>query len=159
MYCSAARYSMLVLFISIGLALSGASASLGPEERLHLHKLAESNPSINFDIYFYWQSFEIPPAMYSRLDLLVEALASSDLRCSRFEIRGYADVAEHVGFSMELSLLRAGRVMRYLMSKGISRERLRPRGSGAQTEKPNAYVRIVNIGTIKGCSESPQGNE
>jgi outer membrane protein OmpA-like peptidoglycan-associated protein len=132
--------------------MSGASASLRPGERLYMQKLAESKPDVSVEIGFDLQSFELRQDMFPVLDDVAEALASSVLRCSRFEIHGYSDVAEHVGFSMELSLLRAGTVMRYLMSKGISKERLRPRGSGAQTEKPNAPVRIVILGIIKDCS-------
>lgn len=159
MYCSAVRNSVLVLFILIVLTKAGALASMTPEERLHVQEIAEDKVSIDLSISFNLNSFDIRPVSFVVLRSLAEALTTPDLRCTRVEIHGYSDVAEHIGFSMELSLLRAGTVMRYLMSKGISKERMRPRGLGAQTENPNAVVRIVNAGTIKGCSESPQGNE
>ena len=142
MYCSAVRHSVLILFISIGLAMLGASAS----------------PSVSTGIECEWQSFEIRPNSFPILDNLAKALASPELQCAEFEIDGYTNVAEHIGFSMELSLLRAGSVMKYLISRGISRERMRPRALGAQAEIPNGFVRIINVGIIEGCPEAPQRN-
>jgi hypothetical protein len=144
--------------VSIRIYLLLFFAALGFSEPIHSHLVIreEDRPSIVLEIAFLTDSFELQASRLPQLDELADALQTDSLKCTRIVINGYSAVAEHTGFSMELSLLRAGAVMRYLVSKGVDKRRLIPRGRGPEGDNPNASVEIISIGPMDGCAETKQ---
>ena len=94
--------------------------------------------------------YRIISESYETLNNLAAALKT--LSHFRFDINGYSDATELPVYNMELSLLRAGSVFKYLVDQGVPRDRLRPRGFGSlhpvDSRHPSApinrRVEIVN---------------
>jgi outer membrane protein OmpA-like peptidoglycan-associated protein len=108
-------------------------------------------PAVNLSIEFVTDSAALTEQGTGQLDQLVRALESPNLQEYQFEIAGHTDVSEGIGFSIELSMLRAGAVMRYLVHSGISPDRLTIRGMGPlrpvvpAADPRNARVQVTNI--------------
>jgi outer membrane protein OmpA-like peptidoglycan-associated protein len=146
-------FYLLLVVGGMGFSELPARATLGSVPVGPLVAPETDRPSIVLDIAFLTDSFELQPSSVPELNELADALQHPSLKCTRFVINGYSAVAEHTGFSMELSLLRAGAVMRYLISKGVDKRRLIPRGRGPEGDNPNASVKVISVGPMDECTQ------
>jgi outer membrane protein OmpA-like peptidoglycan-associated protein len=89
-------------------------------------------PSMEFrTIRFEENSYRLVGAKtFETLNDVAGVLSRELLDQKLFLIIGYSDAGELLGFSIELSLLRAGSVLNYLAEKGVARDRLYPLGYG-----------------------------
>lgn len=80
------------------------------------------------NIYFHTGSAELTESNSARLSGLLKALR--DYKKLRIEIAGHTDNVGNSEFNLELSKQRALAVANYLNSRGISADRLKPKGYG-----------------------------
>jgi outer membrane protein OmpA-like peptidoglycan-associated protein len=113
------------------------------------------HPKVSVSVHFEENSYRLVGAeTFWTLNNVAAALNNGLVDQKLFLIIGYSDAGELLGFSIELSLLRAGSVLNYLAGKGVARDRLYPLGYGMlHPEDPddphnpvNRRVVIVNMG-------------
>ncbi|MFL5764833.1 MAG: OmpA family protein [Bacteroidia bacterium] len=114
---------------------------------LAIQKLAGSNASkltVVENIYFAENSSDVKPESFPKLDKMVSSLtANNNLKVL---ITGYTDSKGDDGTNLILSTKRAQKVMDYLVSKGVPKERIKAEGKG-ETKILNRCVNGVD------CSE------
>ncbi len=129
--------------------------SIGLKERKKIAAIEEEAkmPSLDFPIYFGYNSAEISEESFATLKILGEALASDALSKSIFLVKGHTDSKGNAGYNQRLSEARAGAVVEYLASKySIDAKRLKAIGYGeSQIKIPddpesgdNRRVELVN---------------
>jgi outer membrane protein OmpA-like peptidoglycan-associated protein len=93
------------------------SRSLSFDERNHAAAIAESNPSIDLEIYFDYNSAAITQRAIPQLDNLGAALTQSGLNGGTFMVGGHTDGKGGDTYNLGLSDRRAESVKRYLTQK------------------------------------------
>jgi outer membrane protein OmpA-like peptidoglycan-associated protein len=122
----------------------------GPESPKSWKKEYEK-PTVSLNVQFDRNSAALTEVGIRTLDNLAGALRDPALRNDHFEISGHTDESEGIGFSLELSLLRAGAVMKYLVRSGIPAGNLSLRGMGStrplvpSPDPRNSRVVITNL--------------
>lgn len=135
-------------------AVSGAGPSAGhgtaqPTEAVRL----AAKPNISMAIRFDFDSWRIKPESAVALENLAAALASPELRASKFLLEGHTDASGGAAYNQRLSLQRADEVKRYLTARGVEPERVASVGRGATQlvnvvepgSAENRRVRLVNL--------------
>ncbi|HSC64191.1 MAG TPA: OmpA family protein [Caldimonas sp.] len=120
-----------------------------PTEALQL----AAKPNISMAIRFDFDSWRIKPESAEALENLAAALASPELRASRFLLEGHTDATGGAAYNQRLSQQRADEVKRYLTERGVAPERVASVGRGAtqlvNVKDPgsaeNRRVRLVNL--------------
>lgn len=110
--------------------------------------------SISMQIQFAFNSDRIEGASASTMSNLAQALSSDELKSRSFQVIGHTDGVGSAGYNQRLSQMRATSVKRYLMSHGVSTDRLSASGKGASqllnktdpTAAENRRVEIVAAG-------------
>lgn len=110
--------------------------------------------SIDLTVNFELGSSEVTEQAIRQLDILTMVLNDPRLLPYRYEIVGHTDARGDAEYNMRLSLARAAEVRRYLVSKGVNRDRLVIDGRGEdfllyphRPEDPgNRRVEITNAG-------------
>jgi outer membrane protein OmpA-like peptidoglycan-associated protein len=102
-------------------------------------------------IQFEFDSAKLLPESRPLLDNLAKAINSDKLRGFSFVVEGHTDIIGSSEYNQKLSDQRALSVLTYLVSKGVSKERLKAIGKGSTElltpDKPDAAenrrVRII----------------
>lgn len=107
-------------------------------------------------ILFDFNSAALKPQGQAQLGELARAMASAELRFNRFVVEGHTDTYGSNRCNLDLSLKRAGEVRAFLVSQGISLDRLKVKGygkakpivaSGRKAEQAvNRRVEFVKLG-------------
>jgi len=99
-------------------------------------------PSVELVIQFEFNSSTVLSSSKPLLDNLAKAVNSDQLRSFSFMIEGHTDAVGTPAYNLKLSDQRAVSVMRYLMTKGVSKDRLNAAGKGSTElllpDKPDA---------------------
>ncbi len=93
-----------------------------------------SEPSVNLNIPFEYNSSALKPQAAEQLTQLELALASPSIGNDRFVVAGHTDAKGSAQYNKQLSLRRAEAVKHFLVEKGIDPKRLDAIGYGS--EKP-----------------------
>lgn len=112
-----------------------------------------AKPNISMAIRFDFDSWRIKPESAGALENLAAALASPELRDSKFLLEGHTDATGGAAYNQRLSQQRADEVKRYLTALGVQPERVASVGRGAtqlsNVSDPgaaeNRRVRLVNL--------------
>ncbi len=108
-------------------------------------------PTVDLSIQFEFDSAKLLPESRPLLDNLAKAINSDKLRGFSFVVEGHTDIIGSSEYNQKLSDQRALSVLTYLVSKGVSKERLKAIGKGSTElltpDKPDAAenrrVRII----------------
>ena len=99
-------------------------------------------PSVELVIQFEFNSSTVLSSSKPLLDNLAKAVNSDQLRSFSFMIEGHTDAVGTPAYNLKLSDQRAVSVMKYLMTKGVSKDRLNTAGKGSTElllpDKPDA---------------------
>lgn len=104
---------------------------------------------VGFRINFARDSATLPADGLAMMNTVAQVMKEEEAHSIRVEIIGYTDASEGIGFSLELSLLRSGNVMAYLIKSGVNPEALTPRGMGPlrpivpQPDPANSRVELI----------------
>ena len=79
---------------------------------------------------FEFDSDRLTPSAIENLSQVAATLKDPQLRGVKFKIEGYTDATGTDDYNLSLSERRARSVVNYLVSSGVSRETLEPRGFG-----------------------------
>jgi outer membrane protein OmpA-like peptidoglycan-associated protein len=114
------------------------SLSFTPETKRGLARKPDSvsQPSVNLNVPFEYNSSALKPQADKQLEQLEQALALPDLVNERFVVAGHTDAKGSAEYNKQLSLRRAETVKHFLVQKGIDPKRLDTVGYGS--EKPLA---------------------
>jgi len=112
-----------------------------------------TRPNISMAIRFDFDSWRIKPESAEALENLAAALASPELRASKFLLEGHTDGTGGAAYNQRLSQQRADEVKRYLTARGVASERVASVGRGATQlanvadpgSAENRRVRLVNL--------------
>jgi len=112
-----------------------------------------ARPNISMAIRFDFDSWRIKPESAEALENLAAALASPELRASKFLLEGHTDGTGGTAYNQRLSQQRADEVKRYLTARGVASERVASVGRGATQlanvadpgSAENRRVRLVNL--------------
>jgi outer membrane protein OmpA-like peptidoglycan-associated protein len=112
-----------------------------------------AKPNISMAIRFDFDSWRIKPESAVALENLAAALASPELRASKFLLEGHTDATGGAAYNQRLSQQRADEVKRYLTARGVEPERVASVGRGATQlvnvvepgSAENRRVRLVNL--------------
>ena len=124
-------------------------------ERNEVAKIAQVRPAIDLTIYFDFNSAEIRPKAVPALAELARALASSELRGTRFLLAGHTDAKGSDTYNLALSQRRADSIRTYLVGRfNVDAHRLLAVGYGEEQLKnkshpfadENRRVQVVNFG-------------
>jgi outer membrane protein OmpA-like peptidoglycan-associated protein len=110
-------------------------------------------PSLSLLINFDLNSTTVKPESQEALGNLSQAMLSKELMNSRFAIEGHTDAKGSAAYNLELSQKRAQSVADFLVTKGVTADRLDKLGKGfselANPQQPlapeNRRVRIVTL--------------
>jgi outer membrane protein OmpA-like peptidoglycan-associated protein len=136
------------------LKTKAASRGLSVPEREQLAEAASDKPSLDFVIYFDFNSANISNRSKASLDALGTALQDDSLKGASIMIAGHTDAKGRAEYNQTLSERRADSVRTYLSDKfGISSSDLTVVGYGAEKLKDpnspyagsNRRVQIVNL--------------
>ena len=128
--------------------------SLSTDERDKIASIAKSNPSIDLEITFEFNSATIGSKAMPQVTALGEALTSADLKGRTFIVAGHTDAKGSETYNQSLSERRADAVKRFLLEKyGIEANNLVTVGYGkTQLKIPaspflgeNRRVQVVNV--------------
>ena len=92
---------------------------------------ASDNAGVNLCVTFALNSSVLTAQSKSSLNQLVQALISPDIRGRGVRIDGYADISGAADANQKLSEARAKSVVAYLVTHGLTRDRLEANGYGA----------------------------
>lgn len=112
---------------------------------------AREKPNVDLSVQFEFDSARLLPESRPLLDNLAKAINSDKLRGFTFMVEGHTDSVGTLEYNQKLSDQRATAVLTYLVSKGVSKERLKAIGKGPTEllapDKPDAAenrrVRII----------------
>lgn len=112
-----------------------------------------AKPQLSMNILFDLNSARVKAESQISLSRLAEALKSEALANSRFSVEGHTDAKGSPELNMRLSRMRAESVCDFLVSKGVSKDRLQASGKGfselANPSEPYSYenrrVKIINL--------------
>ncbi|MDP4024928.1 OmpA family protein [Methylobacterium sp. NEAU 140] len=93
---------------------------------------AKTRDGFNLRVNFDYNSANLVPDARANLDELVRALKDPRLASSRFVVEGHTDGTGSDAFNLDLSMRRAGSVVRYLTDHGVDLARLDAKGYGKQ---------------------------
>ena len=132
-----------------GTAPSPDQGTAQPTEAITL----ATRPNISMAIRFDFDSWRIKPESAEALENLAAALASPELRASKFLLEGHTDATGGAVYNQRLSQQRADEVKRYLTARGVEPERVASVGRGATQlanvvdpgSAENRRVRLVNL--------------
>jgi OmpA-OmpF porin, OOP family len=118
-----------------------------------LASATEPLPSLSLLIQFDFNSARIKPESQQVLINLAAALKSADLLDSKFAVEGHTDAKGRADYNLRLSQQRADAVRDALVAQGVTPQRLRSVGKGANElansadpgAAENRRVRIVNL--------------
>lgn len=145
------------------LKTKAASRGLSVPERQQLAEMASDKPSLDFVIYFDFNSSNISSRSKASLDALGTALQDDSLKGASIMVAGHTDAKGRSEYNQNLSERRADAVRTYLSDKfGIPHANLTVVGYGAEHLKDkgqpfasvNRRVQIVNL-TDKTASSKP----
>lgn len=101
--------------------------------------------SLDFEVYFPFDSAEITPAARLELDTLGQAFASKALRDHSYLIAGHTDAKGSAAYNLDLSSRRAAAVRRFLVENfAIVPDRLVAVGFG-ETQLKAPYAPLADI--------------
>ena len=132
------------------------SRAFSVKERTEIADITVSQPSIDMEVTFDFNSAVVGPQAAPTLDTLGRALTSPELKGGTYMVAGHTDAKGKAKVNLALSQRRAEAVRDYLVSKfGIEKASLVPMGFGKERLKnpksPNApenrRVQIVNLTT------------
>ncbi|WP_162801303.1 MULTISPECIES: OmpA family protein [Azospirillum] len=144
--------------------ISNARAKPGVERGLNLARGTNDKTAVepssqirklDFKVEFEFNSATLLPSATEVLDLLGQALTTSDLKGYRFRIGGHTDAIGSPTYNKQLSARRANAVKDYLSDRfGISPDRLEIMGYGSEMpldprnpkDGRNRRVEIANLG-------------
>ncbi len=114
----------------------------------------ESQPSIDLNVPFEFNSSQLQPQATAQLTELQRALNSAALSKNRFMIAGHTDAVGSGKYNHELSERRAAAVKQFLVTRGVAAARLDTVGYGSERlllpDRPedsrNRRVEIRNLG-------------
>lgn len=133
------------------------SRAFSVKERTEIANIMVSQPSIDMEVTFDFNSAVVGPAAVPTLDTLGRALTSPELKGGTYMVAGHTDAKGKAKVNLTLSQKRAEAVRDYLVSKfGIEKATLVPMGFGKERLKnpkspfaaENRRVQIVNL-TVK----------
>jgi outer membrane protein OmpA-like peptidoglycan-associated protein len=136
----------------------GIVRSLEIEEALSQPKTrgirVQVKANVDLKIPFEINSSTLKPQAVAQLEQLESALKKDSLSNYRFEVAGHTDASGAAEYNRQLSLRRAESVKRFLVDRGIERDRLETVGHGEEEllmpDKPlhpdNRRVEIRNLG-------------
>ena len=128
--------------------------SLSLNERDKVASIAETNPKIDLEIRFDFNSANISRNALGNIDALGKALSDPKLKGNSFVLAGHTDSVGSDAFNQELSERRADAVKRYLVEKyKLAPETLVTAGYGetrlkvaaTPTAPENRRVEVVNV--------------
>ncbi len=149
---SAARLDALVKTLQ-----AKGSRAFSIKERTEIANITVSQPSIDMEVTFDFNSAVVGPAAVPTLDTLGRALTSPELKGGTYMVAGHTDAKGKAKINLALSQRRAEAVRDYLVAKfGIEKATLVPMGFGKERLKnsknpfaaENRRVQIVNL-TVK----------
>ena len=128
--------------------------SLSLNEREKVASIAETNPKIDLEIRFDFNSANISRNALGNIDALGKALSDPKLKGNSFVLAGHTDSVGSDTFNQELSERRADAVKRYLVEKyklapetlvtaGYGETRLK--AAATPTAPENRRVEVVNV--------------
>jgi outer membrane protein OmpA-like peptidoglycan-associated protein len=91
-----------------------------------------SQPSVNLNVPFEYNSSALKPQANAQLEQLEQALASPQIGNERFVVAGHTDAKGSAEYNKQLSLRRAETVKHFLVQKGIDPKRLETIGYGSE---------------------------
>jgi len=149
------------------LKTKAASRGLSVPERQQLADAVSDKPSLDFVIYFGFNSAEVSSRSKATLDALGTALQDDSLKGASIMVAGHTDAKGRAEYNLSLSEKRAESVRKYLNDKfdvpvetvtvvGYGAERLK--NSGSPYASVNRRVQIVNL-TDKTASVSKPVSE
>ncbi len=133
------------------------SRAFSVKERTEIANITVSQPSIDMEVTFDFNSAVVGPQAVPTLDTLGRALTSPELKGGTYMVAGHTDAKGKAKINLALSQRRAEAVRDYLVSKfGIEKAMLVPMGFGKERLKnpaspfaaENRRVQIVNL-TVK----------
>ncbi len=112
--------------------------------------------SINLTIEFAFDSSDLTEEAEGQLTQLQKALVHKQMQSYAFEIIGHTDGRGDPEYNERLSLMRAAEVRKFLLARGVKRERLVIDGKGEfellyphlPDDDRNRRVQIINLGEI-----------
>ncbi|MFZ5942101.1 MAG: OmpA family protein [Bacteroidota bacterium] len=123
------------LFYSGNFSLEGSYTRLEPFEKdVPLEPVQAGKILVLNNIFYETDSYELDPRSRTELDKVVEFMKQNPKVI--IEIAGHTDLTGSAAYNRQLSSLRAGAVVNYLLAQGISGDRLKSAGYGH--EKPVA---------------------
>jgi outer membrane protein OmpA-like peptidoglycan-associated protein len=136
-------------FHSYGIASSSSSSTMVRDYNTITPDKGKSR-TINLDIHFASDSYEIPAEYFPEMDKLAAYLKNHD--DIRLQIIGHTDSTGSKEHNQQLSERRAKEMLNYLIKKGIAKERLSSKGiadskpaSSNTTESGRAVNRRVEL--------------
>ena len=141
--------------IEAALARPAPSDESAPRTRgIVIKGVEEKKEVIDLNIPFEVNSDRLQTQAVAQLEQLDAALKSAALGRSRFEIGGHTDSSGDAEYNRKLSLRRAETVRQFLISRGVSAQRLVATGFGKDhpltpddpTNAANRRVEIRNLG-------------
>ena len=133
---------------------SGAAPTTGQDAAQTTEAIPlAARPNISMAIRFDFDSWRIKPESAEALENLAAALASPELRASKFLLEGHTDATGGAAYNQRLSQQRADEVKRYLTARGVEPDRVASVGRGATQlanvvdpgSAENRRVRLVNL--------------
>jgi len=103
-----------------------------PTRGLQRREQSISEPSVNLNIPFEYNSSALKPQAAEQLKQLEVALASPSVGNDRFVVAGHTDAKGSAEYNKQLSLRRAESVKHFLVEKGIDPKRLDTIGYGSE---------------------------
>jgi outer membrane protein OmpA-like peptidoglycan-associated protein len=142
--------------VMIGLfACAGSSAPMASDETLEMEPLeievsSESCSLDGLSAYFGGNSASIDPPSHAALDAVAGCL-QGPLRNTSIELVGRTDTRGSTAYNVDLAHRRAESVERYLLDRGVTKDRMLLRSEG---ESATANARRVDI-LILDCAVDP----
>jgi outer membrane protein OmpA-like peptidoglycan-associated protein len=150
------------------LKTKAATRGLSVPERAQLADAVADKPSLDFVIYFDFNSATISPKSKASLDALGAALQDDSLKGASIMVAGHTDATGRPEYNLTLSERRAQSVRDYLSGKfGVPADNLTVVGYGAErlkdaaepTASVNRRVQIVNLTDGKSAASNKQAEK
>ncbi len=132
---------------SISISPADTSAVISPEPLKSTETTVELKGDYPIECNFGLNKTNLDSAELQKLDIVVEDVKNADSR--KVLLTGYTDKSGNAEYNLKLSEQRATAVMDYLISKGISKEKIEVKGggisNGAEKFEPNSRRVEVTI--------------
>jgi len=107
---------------------SSSSSNELPKFDIKMEPLKDNTKLTLNDIFFLYNKFELEAESYNELDKVVSLMKANP--SAKIEISAHTDDIGSDDFNNNLSTKRAQEIVKYLSSKGISANRMKPKGYG-----------------------------